>query len=133
MSDGALLQWLTSAAPPAYALLLGSAVLAVRFWPVWKQRLTEAKTADDAIVGNQWKRFQEEIDRLVKRVSALENKCQELEREVQDCHDRETRERSGRLEAEAMLLAQGEARKQAAGIVAVERAEDRLDKAKDVK
>ncbi len=115
MSDGTLLQWITSAAPPMYALALGCAILAVRFWPLWKQRLTEARTAEDAIVGNQWRRFQEEIDRLAARVARLEQ-------DVEDCHRERDEERRGRLEAEAILMGQGKARQEAAEIVARERA-----------
>lgn len=122
--DGSFIAWITSAAPPMYALALGCAVLAVRFYPSWKQRWTEAKVADDQIVGAQWKRFHEEIERLVNRVTALENKCAELEREVQDCHDRESTERAGRLAAEAMMMGQGQARQEAQRIVSEERRKD---------
>lgn len=114
MPDGTLLQWLTSAAPPAYAMLLGSAILAVRFWPIWKQRLTEAKTADDAIVGNQWARFESRIEKLEKR-------CDGLEGELEECREQHAEERAKRMELEALMVGRGQAAQEAQGIVSAER------------
>lgn len=122
MSDGPITAILGFA--PLWGGFLALIIWMVRTWPYWKQRVTEARIADDQIVGNQWKRFQEEIDRLVGRVTTLETKCGVLEREVQECRERETRERAGRLEAEAMLLAQGRARQEAQRIVSDERNKD---------
>lgn len=125
MSDGSLLAWLTSAAPPMYALALGAAILAVRFYPSWKQRWTEARTADEAIVGNQFKRWQEEIGRLVARVSDLEAKCDKLEESEERCrHD--LADARGRIaELEGYNIGQGKARQEAANIVAADRLEGR--------
>ena len=122
MSNDSLVAWLTSPAPPLYALLMGCAVLAVRFWPVWKQRLTEARTADDAIVGNQWKRFQDEIERLAQRV-------ERLERDVEECHRDRDEERARRVQLEAIMIGRGKADQEAAAIIAAERlGEDRRTK-----
>lgn len=106
-----------------YALAVGAAVLAVRFYPSWKQRWTEARTADDAIVGNQFRRWQEEIGRLVQRVSDLEAKCDRLEASEERCRN-ELADAKGRIaELEGFNMGQGKARQEAAHIVAAERAE----------
>lgn len=121
MPNESLVAWLTSAAPPAYALLLGCAVLAVRFWPVWKQRLTEARTADDAIVGNQWKRFQDEIERLIHRVGDLEGKCDRLEQSEENCRSELADAKRRIAELEGYEVGRGKADQEAAGIIAAER------------
>lgn len=114
MPDGGFTAWITSAAPPAYALLLGCAVLAVRFFPVWKQKWTEARTADDAIVGNQWKRFQEEIKRLDERCGRLEEREEECQKKLGEAIHRIA-------ELEGYDEGQGRARQEAQGVVSLDR------------
>jgi septal ring factor EnvC (AmiA/AmiB activator) len=121
MVNGNFAAWITSAAPPAYALLLGCAVLAVRFFPVWKQKWTEARTADDAIVGNQWKRFQEEIDRLVHRVADLESKCERLEASEEKCRTELADARRRIAEIEGYEIGRGKADQEAQAIVSADR------------
>lgn len=106
MADGSFFAWITSAAPPMYALALGAAVLVVRFYPLWKQRWTEARTAQDAITGNQWKRFQDEIARLDGRCEGLEDKVRECEAREQKWMERvaEAEDRASRAEAKAARL-----------------------------
>lgn len=68
MPDANFAAWITSAAPPAYALLLGCAVLAVRFFPVWKQRWNEARKIEvDADAGFR--------TTLIERIRLLEERC----------------------------------------------------------
>ncbi len=114
MANDSFIAWITSAAPPAYALLLGCAVLAVRFFPVWKQKWTEARTADDAIVGNQWKRFQEEITRLDGRCARLEESEERCQAALSDATRRIA-------ELEGYEIGKGRAAQEAQGIVSAER------------
>jgi septal ring factor EnvC (AmiA/AmiB activator) len=131
MPDATFMAWITSAAPPMYALALGCAVLAVRFYPHWKQKWTEARTAEDAIVGNQWKRFQDEIDRLVNRITDIEKKCDRLEASEERCKSDLADAKRRIAELEGYDEGQGRARQEAAGIVARERAEMRAQRPDD--
>lgn len=114
MADGGFVAWITSAAPPAYALLLGCAVLAVRWFPAWKQRWTEARTADDAIVGHQWSRLTGEIKRLDERCARIEEREEECQQKLNEALHRIA-------ELEGYDSGQGAARQEAQGIVSAER------------
>ena len=104
-----------------FLLIVGALV---KVWPLVKAQLTAARTADDAIVGNQWKRFQDEIKRLVERVVTVEDKCAKLEESEERCRE-ELADAKGRIaELEGYNIGSGSARQDAARIVAV----DRLDK-----
>lgn len=113
--------WLSSGAPALWAILGLAVIWFIRTWPVWKQKITEAKTADDVIAGNQWKRLQGEISRLADRVEALEQECKELRDEHRACLEREANERSLRVQAEATLLGMGIGKNEVQKIVSAQR------------
>lgn len=117
MSDGSFATWLTSPAPPVWLAFIGLAVLAIRFFPSWKQRWTEARTADDAIVGNQWTRLTSEIKRLDHRVRSLEESEEKCRAELADAKNRIA-------ELEGYNMGRGEARNEAQRIVSAEREAD---------
>lgn len=120
--------WIVSGAPAMWLGLIFLVAWFIRTWPVWKQRVTEAKAGADKIEGNQWERLREEIKRLADRVKSLEEQCAALHKEHMACLEREAIERGGRLEAEALLMAQGEIRQRAQQIVSNEREADRHGK-----
>ena len=114
MADGSFVSWITSPAPPVWLAFIGLAVLAIRFFPSWKQRWTEARTADDAIVGNQWSRLTGEINRLDGRVKHLEISEERCRIELADAKNRIA-------ELEGYNMGQGKARQEAQAIVSTER------------
>ena len=121
MNEPTFTGWLSSGAPALWAGFFMLAGWIVRTWPVWKQRVTEARASDDALVGAQWTRFQNEIARLVTRVGDLEDKYQRLEESEQRCRE-ELADAKGRIaELEGYNIGTGSARQEAAGIVAAER------------
>lgn len=61
---------------------------AIKTWPLVKARITEAKLADDQITGSSWKRFQDEIARLDRRVQVLEKELAECRRAKHDAENR---------------------------------------------
>lgn len=121
MADGSFAAWLTSPAPPAWLAFIGGAVWLVKTWDVWKARISSVRASDDAIVGAQWKRFQDEIGRLVSRVADLEAKYKRLEESEERCRS-ELADAKGRIaELEGFNLGQGKAAQEAQGIVSAER------------
>lgn len=96
---------------------------------------TEARVADDGISGNQWTRFQREISRLDERVD-------ELSREVEECRKREAEgfareqewiSRAIRAEAEvsrlqALDLGRGQANQEVQRRLSADRMEEKRDK-----
>lgn len=116
--------WVTPLASVIAAILSGGGIAKLL---VARQEGEKVAAETDSIEANvtdlNWQRFQREINRLVKRVEALEGRCRDLEGEVRECH----LERS-RLEAENIKLKsanemRGEARQRAAQIVAADRLE----------
>lgn len=118
MADGSFATWLTSPAPPVWLAFIGLAVLAIRFFPSWKQRWTEARTADDAIVGNQLSRLVSEIERLSARVNLLEASEERCRSELADAKMRIA-------ELEGYNIGRGEARNEAQRMLSNEREIDR--------
>lgn len=131
MNEVTFSSWLSSGVPALYAGLFVLLGWIVRTWPVWKQRITEAKAGDDAIVGAQWARFQNEITRLGTRVAALEKRCDEQALELEECHRDRNTERAGRLEAEALLMGRGRAAQEAQTMLSTEREADRYGRKGD--
>lgn len=126
-----LVNILRAPATPLWIFALATVAMFFKTYPLIVARLTERKVAEDGIAGNQWKRFQDEIERLAKRVEVLEGRCRELQHEVEECHRERAEERAGRLAAEAQLVGRGNAQQEAAGIVAAERLADRAARDKD--
>lgn len=118
MADGAFVTWLTSPAPPIWAAVIAAAVLVIRAFPSWKQRWTEARTAEDAITGHQWTRLTGEIGRLDERVQTLEKSEERCREELADAKNRIA-------ELEGYNIGVGKSRQEAADIVARERLADR--------
>ncbi len=78
------------------------------------------KSEAEAVQMN-WERFQKEIERLDKKVTAQGKRIDQLEREVEECHRQKTDIEIENMRLRAAQEVTGEARKLAAGIVAVER------------
>lgn len=118
MSDGGFAAWLMSPAPPAWAASLVFATLVFKFYPLWKQRWTEARTAEDAITGHQWTRLTGEITRLDAEIKMLKQSEQNCREELADAKSRIA-------ELEGYNIGQGKALQEAQRIVSTEREIDR--------
>jgi hypothetical protein len=123
---------------PACTVASGVLIAAIKMRPANKRadndaariRQQDAASAEH-VTAAQWERFQGEITRLAERVKALEGKVDELEGELSASHEREQAAIARAITAEAenarlnaILLARGQMRQEAAGIVAIERVED---------
>lgn len=103
-------------------------IAAVKISPAWVARMNE-RARDKAQERNEdWNRLREEIGRLAKRVGTLEETCDMLSRKVRECEAREISWMRRAIQAEAALMGQGEAKQEAARIVAVDRLMDKEDK-----
>lgn len=121
MANASFVAWLTSPAPPVWAAVITAAVLVFRAYPSLRQRWTEARTAEDSIVGNQWSRLTTEIGRLAKRIETLEAAEQRCREELADAKNRIA-------ELEGYNMGHGSAMQEAQMIVSAEREADRKDK-----
>lgn len=106
-NDTGFVPWFVSGAPALWAGFFLVAAWYIRTRPIWKQKVTEAAAGAEAITASQFGRLQTEITRMALRIENLENQCEELHKEHMACLEREAHERSGRLEAEAMLVGKG--------------------------
>lgn len=70
-----------------------------------------------------WQRFQREINRLDKRVKALEDECADLRRSNRECERERARLESENFRLKAAQDSRGEIRERAAQIVALDRLE----------
>jgi hypothetical protein len=75
----------------------------------------------EAEKNGDWKRSHDEIARLVMRVEALEKRCDHLQKEVDECREREGEWMRRAISAEAASEGIGEARQEAQRIVSAER------------
>lgn len=85
----------------------------------------EAKSITAAAQDQDWQRFQREIDRLVKRCEAAEEKAEKALQRAHTCEEREGHLKARVVELEAYNLGQGTARQEAATITARDRLEQR--------
>jgi hypothetical protein len=112
LSSGGAAIWL------GFFMLLG---WMVRTWPVWKQRVTEAKAGADTIAGNQMARLVGEIGRLAQRVESLEASEERCRTDLADAKMRIA-------ELEGYNMGRGEARNEAQRMLSNERETDRHGK-----
>lgn len=98
----------------------------------------EEKVTDEDVTERQWKRFQLELDRRDERIDKLEGKLKDLEGEIEECHRerRELRDELAERDAkilryEAMQLGLGDAKQEAARIVAEDRIEQRVSRGRN--
>lgn len=80
----------------------------IKTWPLVKQRITEAKIADDQIDGLKWKRFQDEIARLDQRVMALEAKLAAAEERANSSEARALAAEAETARLEAFITGRGQ-------------------------
>jgi predicted RNase H-like nuclease (RuvC/YqgF family) len=95
--------------------LLGSVLVHRRLAPK-----TEAEKND-----MDWTRFQREIARLDAKVEAQDRRIDELEGEVRACHVEKDELSAKLVRMEALMDVQGQARQLAAGVVALDRLEQK--------
>lgn len=110
---GKIFSWATAA-------WLAVAMLAVRLfhtWPNVMARINERRRDSATEKAGDWRRLRDEIARLDER-------CDGLQREVDECREREGEWMRRAMTAEAALLGIGMGRNEAATIVAVERLTD---------
>jgi hypothetical protein len=102
---------------------LGALALAAKFY-LDRRRLIQSAAVDEAAKeGGDWTRLRAEIDRLDER-------CDHLQREVDECRRREGEWMTRALQAEALMQGNGEIR-QAASIAAAEVRIDAADRKKN--
>lgn len=85
----------------------------------------EARDITASAMDRDWRRFEREIGRLVKRLENAEAAAERAIEAQRACEQRESRLNGEVIKLRALLEQEGEARKLAAGIVAMERAEGR--------
>ena len=113
-----------SVASAAWAFVCINAVALFKMWPAIMARINERKRDAHVEKSSDWQRLRDEIKRLDARIDALLGRCDELQHEVDACRQREHEWMRRAIAAEAFQLGQGEARQDAANIVAVERIVD---------
>jgi hypothetical protein len=112
---------------PVLASILGSGFLGA--WLVHRRlapkTTAEARDITAAAMDRDWARFQREIDRLVKRCENAEDAAQQAVKGQRECEEREAGLLARIARLEGLDVARGEARQEAAGIVAIERLAER--------
>lgn len=108
--------WAYLVGTPAWLAFLVYVVRTVRDWPNvmarWNERLRDKESAKDG----DWARLRAEIVRLDAR-------CDHLQREVDECREREGVWMQRAIAAEAAHLGAGEAKQEAQRIISTERLE----------
>lgn len=108
------IQAIRSPATPLWVVALVALVAIVRGWPAIMAKVNEARRDQAGIADGL-------IGRFEKRVATLEQRCETLEGENIECH-RNLAEAERRIAAlEGYNDGQGQARQEAAGVVAIER------------
>lgn len=106
--------WVYALGTPAWLALLVYVARTVRDWPNfmarWNERLRDKEAAKDG----DWSRLRAEIARLDER-------CDHLQREVDECREREGVWMQRAIAAEAAHLGAGEAKQEAQRIISAER------------
>lgn len=104
-------------------------IIAITIW--WVRGMADRKRADiagndseEAAIDAQWKRFQGEIDRLLKRINQLEDRVEHLESELDESREREAAAVADLTKLRAIHSGQGQVRQEAAVLVAAERIVD---------
>jgi hypothetical protein len=121
MVDDGLLANIFSAATGVWALVLMVAVALFKTWPLIMARINERLRDKEAEKNSEWSRFQAEIARLVERVVMVEQRCDHLQHEVDECRKREADWMHRAIAAEAYQLGEGEAHQQAQRFLSAER------------
>lgn len=80
----------------------------IKTWPLVKARVTEAKLADDQIAAAAWKRFQDEIERLDRRIQVLEKELAECRQAKHDAENRATVAIAEKARLEGFIAGLGE-------------------------
>jgi hypothetical protein len=115
--------WLPYIASATVSILgggfLGSWLTHKRLGPKSK---AEARSITAAAIDKDWARFQREIDRLVRRLEDAETKAERAVQKAHECEERESILKQRLAEFEGFMVGSGQARQEAAGIVAAERA-----------
>lgn len=105
---------LFSVASAAWAFVCINAVALFKAWPAIMERLNERRRDAHSEKSADWERLRGEINRL-------DGRCDHLQREVDECHRERAEWMTRAISAEAYQLGQGEARQEAANILAAER------------
>lgn len=85
------------------------------------RRLAPVSAAD--VADRDWKRFQDEIGRLLGRVVALEREAETFRNKLRECEDRESSHNAKITRLQAIIDQSGEFRQLAQNIVSAERNE----------
>lgn len=110
--------WVYALGTPAWLAFLVYFVRTIRDWPNVMARWNERLRDKEAEKAGDWSRLRAEIVRLDER-------CDHLQREVDECRDREGEWMQRAIAAEAALLGKGEAKQEAQRIISAERQADR--------
>lgn len=108
----------------ATAAWVAVAMLAVRLfhtWPLVMARVNERLRDKETEKNGEWSRLHSEINRLIERIAAIEERCDHLQKEVDECREREGEWMRRAIAAEAASEGIGEARQEAQRIVSAER------------
>lgn len=109
---------------PLWGIFLVVLVTAIRMTPVWLERWLAFLQARQAAKEQDWNRLRDEVNRLDTRIKDLESQKVDQEAENERCR-RDLAAAVKRIaELEGYMLGQGQARQEAANIVAVERISD---------
>lgn len=124
MGDVDVWRFLLQPIVPAYLTLLIVGVMAWKAYPAVLARVLEGRRDREAAKSGDWSRLRAEIVRLDER-------CDHLQREVDECREREGVWMQRAIAAEAAMLGKGEAKQEAQRIVSAEREVDA--RARDVR
>lgn len=116
MFDDGVLGKLFSAASGVWALVCMAALTLFKAWPLILGRINERQRDRAKEKDGDWSRLRTEITRLDQR-------CDHLQKEVDDCRGREGEWMSRAIAAEAVLLGEGNALQAAQRIVSADREE----------
>lgn len=114
MVDGELLGKILSWPVAAWATFC---LVAVHYLRARNERLRDMESEKDG----DWKRLHAEIVRLDERVDHLLARCDHLQKEVDECREREGEWMRRAIAAEAYQLGEGEAHQQAQRFLSAER------------
>lgn len=118
MFDDGVLGKLFSAASGVWALVCMAALALFKAWPLILGRLNERQRDKAKEKDGDWSRLRTEIKRL-------DDRCDHLQHEVDECREREGVWMSRAIAAEAALLGEGNALQAAQRIVSADREEMR--------
>lgn len=120
MADGNALGQVFNPSTGVWALVAMAAVTLFKVWPLVMARVNERLRDKETEKNGEWSRLHEEITRLVDRINQIETRCDHLQKEVDECREREGDWMRRAIAAEAASEGMGEARQVAQRIVSTE-------------